>query len=71
MTVADPFQIQQVMLNLINNAHQAMTERGGPGILTLRTFVTTRCRPQIMEPQRRRWWCCRLAIMAWAFRRAI
>ncbi len=40
-TVADPFQIQQVMLNLINNAHQAMTERGGPGILTLRTFVTT------------------------------
>src|SRR3954454_1851154 len=41
MTVADPFQIQQVMLNLINNAHQAMTERGGPGILTLRTFVTT------------------------------
>jgi len=41
VTVADPFQIQQVMLNLINNAHQAMTERGGPGILTLRTFVTT------------------------------
>ncbi|MEO7913209.1 MAG: response regulator [Roseiflexaceae bacterium] len=41
MTVADPFQIQQVMLNLINNAHQSMTERGGPGILTLRTFVTT------------------------------
>jgi two-component system NtrC family sensor kinase len=41
MTVADPFQIQQVMLNLINNAHQAMTERGGPGVLTLRTFVTT------------------------------
>jgi two-component system NtrC family sensor kinase len=41
MTVADPFQIQQVMLNLINNAHQAMTERGGPGTLTLRTFVTT------------------------------
>jgi two-component system NtrC family sensor kinase len=41
LTVADPFQIQQVMLNLINNAHQAMTERGGPGTLTLRTFVTT------------------------------
>jgi two-component system NtrC family sensor kinase len=39
-TVADPFQLQQVMLNLINNAHQAMTERGGPGTLTLRTFVT-------------------------------
>jgi two-component system NtrC family sensor kinase len=41
LTVADPFQLQQVMLNLINNAHQAMTERGGPGTLTLRTFVTT------------------------------
>jgi len=41
MTIADPFQIQQVMLNLINNAQQAMTERGGPGVLTLRTFVTT------------------------------
>jgi two-component system, NtrC family, sensor kinase len=41
LTVADPFQIQQVMLNLINNAHQAMTERGGPGSLTLRTFVTS------------------------------
>jgi two-component system NtrC family sensor kinase len=40
-TVADPFQLQQVMLNLINNAHQAMTERGGPGTLTLRTFVST------------------------------
>jgi two-component system NtrC family sensor kinase len=40
-TVADPFQIQQVMLNLINNAHQAMAERGGPGVLTLRTFMTT------------------------------
>jgi two-component system NtrC family sensor kinase len=40
LTVADPFQLQQVMLNLINNAHQAMTERGGPGTLTLRTFVT-------------------------------
>jgi two-component system NtrC family sensor kinase len=40
-TVADPFQLQQVILNLLNNAHQAMTERGGPGTLTLRTFVST------------------------------
>jgi two-component system NtrC family sensor kinase len=39
MTIADPFQIQQVMLNLINNAHHAMTERGGPGTLTLRSSV--------------------------------
>jgi two-component system, NtrC family, sensor kinase len=38
-TVADPFQLQQVMLNLINNAHQAMAQRGGPGTLTLRTYV--------------------------------
>lgn len=36
-TVADPYQIQQVLLNLINNAHQAMVEKGGPGTLTLRT----------------------------------
>ena len=38
-TVADPFQLQQVFLNLINNAHQAITERGDPGTLTLRTYV--------------------------------
>jgi two-component system NtrC family sensor kinase len=40
LTIADPFQLQQVMLNLINNAHQAITERGGPGTLTLRSRVT-------------------------------
>jgi two-component system NtrC family sensor kinase len=38
-TVADPFQLQQVILNLINNAHQAMTERAGTGTLTLRTYA--------------------------------
>jgi two-component system NtrC family sensor kinase len=38
-TVADPFQLQQVILNLINNAHQAMTERGVTGTLTLRTYT--------------------------------
>ncbi|HEX5689291.1 MAG TPA: ATP-binding protein, partial [Roseiflexaceae bacterium] len=37
MTVADPYQLQQVILNLINNAHHAITERGGPGKITLRT----------------------------------
>ena len=36
-TVADPYQIQQVLLNLINNAHQAMVQKGGHGTLTLRT----------------------------------
>jgi two-component system NtrC family sensor kinase len=36
-TIADPYQLQQVFLNLINNAHQAMASRGGPGTLTLRT----------------------------------
>jgi two-component system NtrC family sensor kinase len=39
MTVADPFQLQQVILNLINNAHQAITERGGPGTIKLRTSI--------------------------------
>lgn len=39
-TVADPFQLQQVFLNLINNSHQAIVERGDPGTLTLRTLLT-------------------------------
>src|SRR5262245_22200694 len=39
-TVAHPFPLQQVILNLLNNAHQAITERGGPGKMTLRTFVS-------------------------------
>jgi two-component system NtrC family sensor kinase len=39
LTVADPFQLQQVFLNLINNAHQAMVERGGQGKLSLRSAV--------------------------------
>jgi len=41
-TIADPHQLQQVFLNLINNAHQAMTERGGNGTLTLRTSAVRR-----------------------------
>ncbi|MGQ9549020.1 MAG: response regulator [Roseiflexus sp.] len=41
-TVADPYQLQQVFLNLINNAHQAMIERGGRGTLTLRTSLEKR-----------------------------
>ncbi len=35
-TVTDPHQLQQVLLNLITNARQAMNERGS-GILTIRT----------------------------------
>ncbi|MBK9940929.1 MAG: response regulator [Kouleothrix sp.] len=40
-TIADPFQLQQVILNLINNAHHAITERGGAGTLTLQTYLST------------------------------
>lgn len=39
LTVADPYQLQQVVLNLLNNAHQAMQEQGDIGVLTLRTEV--------------------------------
>jgi signal transduction histidine kinase/CheY-like chemotaxis protein len=34
---ADPYQLQQVVVNLITNAHQAMRERRGPRWLTLTT----------------------------------
>ena len=36
-TMADPGQIQQVFVNVVNNAHQAMKEQEKPGILTVRT----------------------------------
>ncbi|MDZ4719151.1 MAG: response regulator [Roseiflexaceae bacterium] len=39
-TVADPFQLQQVFLNLINNSHHAIVERGDPGTLTLKTMFS-------------------------------
>lgn len=35
-TVADPYQLQQVFLNLIGNAHQAMAEKGG-GTLSVKS----------------------------------
>ncbi len=38
-TTADPHQLQQVFLNLITNARHAMVEKGGRGMLTLRTSV--------------------------------
>ncbi len=39
-TQGDPQQLQQVFLNLINNAHYAMTTTRGRGRLSLRTFRT-------------------------------
>ncbi|MFQ6092208.1 MAG: PAS domain S-box protein [bacterium] len=36
-TMADPYQIQQVFLNIINNAHQAMVEHGGRKRLAIST----------------------------------
>jgi two-component system NtrC family sensor kinase len=36
-TMADPSQIQQVFVNIVNNAHQAMKEQEGPGKLSVRT----------------------------------
>ncbi|MBD3184789.1 PAS domain S-box protein [Candidatus Poribacteria bacterium] len=36
-TMADPHQLQQVFVNLINNAHQAMTDHSGRGKLTIQT----------------------------------
>lgn len=41
-TIADAYQLQQVMMNLINNAHHAMTEKDETGRLTLRTGIVTR-----------------------------
>jgi len=38
-TMADPHQVQQVILNLINNAHYAMKQTRGKGTLTLRTSL--------------------------------
>jgi len=36
-TMADRHQLQQVLINIINNAQQAMEEKGGPGVLTVTT----------------------------------
>jgi two-component system NtrC family sensor kinase len=43
-TVADFYQIQQVLLNLINNAEQAMLEAHGRGVLTLKTRLLQQSR---------------------------
>jgi two-component system NtrC family sensor kinase len=36
-TMADSYQLQQVFLNIINNAHQAMSQQGGGGTLTIKS----------------------------------
>ncbi|MBN2224561.1 MAG: PAS domain S-box protein, partial [Deltaproteobacteria bacterium] len=36
-TSADPFQLQQVFINLINNSHDALRDKGG-GTLSIRSF---------------------------------
>jgi len=36
-TMADPHQMQQVFMNIVNNAHQAMVEYAGQGRLTVET----------------------------------
>ncbi len=38
MTMADSFQIQQVFLNIINNAQHAMTEHESKGMLNISTY---------------------------------
>ncbi len=39
-TLADPYQLQQVWLNLIQNAQQAMHEAHGGGVLRIKTLPT-------------------------------
>ncbi|GAB4407202.1 MAG: response regulator [Anaerolineales bacterium] len=41
-TAADPYQLQQVFVNIINNAQQAMQEAHGGGTLTIRTLPVLR-----------------------------
>ncbi|HZN55716.1 MAG TPA: ATP-binding protein [Candidatus Polarisedimenticolaceae bacterium] len=36
--VGDAHELEQVLINLITNAHQAMTEAASPGAVTVRTF---------------------------------
>jgi CheY-like chemotaxis protein len=38
--MADPYQLQQVWLNLIQNAQQAMHDAHGEGVLQVRTLIT-------------------------------
>ena len=47
-TMADPYQIQQVILNLIINSEQALTEQRGQGNVWIRTSHLTQ---QLSDPQ--------------------
>lgn len=40
VVMADPYQLQQVWLNLIQNAQQAMHDAHGGGVLQVRTLIT-------------------------------
>jgi two-component system NtrC family sensor kinase len=44
-TLADPYQLQQVLLNLVINAEQALLEGRGGGHIRIRTSVAHRHRP--------------------------
>lgn len=48
-TIADAHQLQQVFLNVITNAEQAMLEAHGKGRLTIRTRVDRRSRRVVVE----------------------
>jgi PAS domain S-box-containing protein len=39
-TMADGYQLEQVFLNIVNNAHQAMSQLSGTRILTVRSALT-------------------------------
>ena len=48
-TIADAHQLQQVFLNVLTNAEQAMLEAHGKGHLTIRTHIDTRNAHIIVE----------------------
>ena len=49
-TMADPHQVQQLLLNLMTNAFHAMRDADGKGVLTLRTATRRRPGPDEGEP---------------------
>jgi signal transduction histidine kinase/ActR/RegA family two-component response regulator len=47
LAMGDPYQLQQVWLNLIQNAHQAMHDAHGGGLLRIQTSTTTKGRIRV------------------------